>query len=82
VTTRWLLKTDGPTPLSTVQMPHYCPLLFFLDEESPIHLFTDASEYGFGAHLTQIVDGIMRPIRFVSRAFDERMLNWDVPQKE
>ncbi len=58
-----------------------CPMLFFLDDESPIHLYTDASDFGFGAHLFQLVDGVERPIRFVSQAFDERMCNWDVPQK-
>ena len=59
-----------------------CPKLFFIDDTSPVHLYTDASDYGIGAHLIQIVDGEERSIAFISQAFDERMQNWDVPQKE
>jgi hypothetical protein len=59
-----------------------CPKLFFIDDISPVHLYTDASDYGIGAHLTQIVDEEERSIAFISQAFDERMQNWDVPQKE
>ena len=59
-----------------------CPRLFFMDETSPIHLYTDASDVGIGAYLAQIVEGTEKPIGFVSKAFDDRMKNWDVPQKE
>jgi hypothetical protein len=38
-----------------------CATLFFLDERAEIVLQTDASEYGIGAYLIQIIDGIERP---------------------
>ena len=63
-------------------MIHECPTLFFIDDESPIYLLTDASDYGIGAYLYQVVDGVERPIGFLSKTFDERMMNWDTPQKE
>lgn len=59
-----------------------CPRLFFLEEESEVHLYTDASDFGIGAHLTQMIHGQENPIGFISKAFDSRMMNWDVPQKE
>jgi hypothetical protein len=59
-----------------------CPRLFFLNDYSPIHLYTDASDVGIGAYLTQIVEGVENPIAFISKAFDRRMSNWDTPQKE
>ena len=59
-----------------------CPRLFFLDDESPVRLYTDASDIGVGAHLVQVVDGKENSIGFISKAFDQRMQNWDVPQKE
>ncbi len=59
-----------------------CPRLHFLDDESPIHLYTDASDKGVGANLVQVVDGVEYPIGFLSKAFvEQRMKNWSVPQK-
>ena len=53
-----------------------------MDEHSPIFLHTDASNYGVGAYLFQVVDGIQRPIAFLSKSLDDRMRRWDTPQKE
>jgi hypothetical protein len=53
-----------------------------MDDTSPIFLDTDASDYGFGAYLYQIVDVKHHPIGFISKSFIARELNWDVPQKE
>jgi hypothetical protein len=53
-----------------------------MDEQSPIFLHTDASNYGIGAYLFQVVDGINRPIAFLSKSLDDRMRRWDTPQKE
>jgi hypothetical protein len=50
-----------------------CPKLFFLDDESPIFLHTDASQYGMGAYLFQVKNGREYPIRFLSKAFDDRI---------
>ena len=44
-----------------------CQQLYFVDDFSPIYLMTDASDYGYGAYLCQIVDGVERPVAFNSR---------------
>jgi RNase H-like domain found in reverse transcriptase/Integrase core domain/Chromo (CHRromatin Organisation MOdifier) domain/Integrase zinc binding domain len=59
-----------------------CPLMHFIDNESPIHLFTDASDYGVGGALFQLVDGVMKPIAFVSKSLSFSQLNWSTIQKE
>ena len=59
-----------------------CPKLYFLDDVSPIFLHTDASQYGMGAYLFQVRDGIQYPIRFLSKAFDDRMSRWSTIQQE
>jgi hypothetical protein len=61
---------------------HNCPQLFFMDDESPILVHTDASDYGLGAYVSQIVEGKEVPIGFVSKTFDDRMQKWDTYQKE
>lgn len=61
---------------------HNCPMLFFIDDNAPVHLYTDASDYGIGAYLLQEIDNIEKPIAFISKTFDQRMMNWDTPQKE
>jgi transposase InsO family protein len=58
------------------------PVLFFLDDTSPIFLQTDASDYGIGAFLYQVVDGKNRPIAFMSRMLSERERDWTTIQKE
>ena len=35
---------------------HECLRLYFMDEHSPIFLHTDASNYGVGAYLFQVVE--------------------------
>ena len=63
-----------------------CPTLFFLDPNAPVYLHTDASEYGLGAYLFQIVtvNGIQieRPVEFISKAFTPVQLRWSIPEKE
>ena len=59
-----------------------CPTLFFMDDISPIILETDASAYGIGAYLYQEIEGIKKPIAFISKSLDKRLQNWDVPEKE
>ena len=39
-----------------------CLLLHFLDDHSSIALYTDASDYGVGGILIQIVDNVQKPI--------------------
>jgi hypothetical protein len=60
------------------------PQLFFLqDGIGEIHLFTDASNYAIGAYLCQIIDGVEKPIAFMSALLNQQqILKWTVPEKE
>ena len=55
------------------------PKLFFIDYESEIHLYTDASLIGIGAYLCQIKDGKEMPIAFYSRSLREDERAWGIP---
>jgi RNase H-like domain found in reverse transcriptase len=64
-----------------------CPKLFFVDNQSPIHLYTDASTYGIGGYLVQLVHDpvkktVEHPIAFMSSALQGGPLKWEIPQKE
>jgi hypothetical protein len=61
---------------------HECPKLFFLLEHCPIHLYTDASDYGIGAYLTQIIEGKEVPIAFISKTLSKSQRKWSTPEKE
>ena len=65
---------------------HDCPLLWFMDDFSAIFLKTDASDYGIGAYLYQLVnvDGVMveHPIGFISKSIASAHASWDTPIKE
>ena len=49
-----------------------CTTLFFIDEHFPIILTTDASDFGIGGYLSQVVDGIERPVAFVSHGLSQQ----------
>jgi hypothetical protein len=64
-----------------------CPLLWFVDDHSPIFLKTDASDYGIGAYLYQVVTGddgkeVEHPIGFISKSLVSGHDSWDIPMKE
>ena len=59
-----------------------CPKLFYVDSTSPIHVKTDASDYGIGGYLYQIIDDIEVPIAFISKSLVNEQLRWHVPEKE
>jgi hypothetical protein len=59
-----------------------CPLLHFLDEVSPIELYTDASDYGVGGVLFQVVNSVRNPISFVSKSLSATQIKWSTIQKE
>jgi transposase InsO family protein len=63
-----------------------CPKLFFLQEDaenSTVHLYTDASDIGFGIYICQrFADGTEHPIAFMSRCFTETQKRWSVPERE
>ena len=56
------------------------PKLFFVDENLPVHLYTDASLNGVGAYLCQIrEDGTEIPIAFYSRSLRAEERKWGIP---
>ena len=59
-----------------------CPKLHYLDDISPVYLQTDASDYGVGAYLFQVVDGIEHPIIFLSKTFKSEQKRWSAADKE
>lgn len=60
----------------------HCPKLHFVDEAAPIFLHTDASDYGIGAYLFQLVDGVEQPVAFLSKALSGSQLKWSTYDKE
>lgn len=59
-----------------------CPSLHFVDEHAPIVVMTDASDYGIGAYIYQLIDNKERPIIFYSSALHGAELNWSTIEKE
>jgi transposase InsO family protein len=59
-----------------------CPMLWFVDENSPIHLQTDACDFGIGAYLFQLINGVERPIYFLSKALSLLQQRWSTFEKE
>ena len=63
------------------------PKLFFIAESDgqivgEIHLYTDASDVGYGACLTQIINEKHVPIQFMSRTFTKEQKKWHAPERE
>ena len=59
-----------------------CALMYFINDDSPIRLYTDASDYGIGGVLFQIVNTVWRPIAFISKSLSTTQINWSTIQKE
>ena len=59
-----------------------CQLLYFVDDHSPIYLMTDASDYGYGAYLCQIVGQKEHPIAFYSKSFTDVQSRWSTVEQE
>jgi transposase InsO family protein len=59
-----------------------CPALFFITADGEVFVMTDASDFGIGAYIYQIVNGKERPILFVSKALHGAQLNWSTIEKE
>jgi RNase H-like domain found in reverse transcriptase/Integrase zinc binding domain/Chromo (CHRromatin Organisation MOdifier) domain len=59
-----------------------CQQLYFVDDYSPIYLMTDASDYGYGAYLCQIVEGVERPVAFNSKSFSDVQSRWSTVEQE
>jgi hypothetical protein len=58
------------------------PQLYFADDNEPIVLMTDASDYGIGCHLYQSIKDRKQTVAFVSKSLTETQLRWSVIQKE
>jgi hypothetical protein len=57
--------------------------LWFENPDLPLHLRTDASQYGIGAILFQLTpEGDEKPIMFISKALTKVQLRWSVPEQE
>ena len=56
--------------------------LFFIEDDAPIFLHTDACKYGLGGYLFQVIEGIERPISFFSRSLRGAELNWSTIEQE
>ena len=59
-----------------------CPTLSFHDPTAPIRLFTDASHYGIGAYLCQIVKQKELPVGFISKTLNKQEKKWHIYDKE
>ena len=60
------------------------PMLFFIiDGVGEIRLYTDASNYAIGAYLCQVIDGVEKPVGFMSLLLNaQQIAKWSVPEKE
>ena len=58
------------------------PLLYFIDVSQPIYLETDASDYGIGGVLYQMINGEKKIIEFFSKSLSGSLRNWSTPDKE
>jgi hypothetical protein len=58
--------------------------LYFLKDnpDAQIILHTDASDYGYGAYLCQVVGECEYPVLFMSKSFHGAKLNWNTQDKE
>jgi hypothetical protein len=48
-----------------------CQQLFFMNENAPITLQTDASDYEIGGNLFQTVDGMVQVIMCISKVLED-----------
>ena len=58
------------------------PTLYFLNNIAPIYLMTDASDYGIGGYLYQIIDNKKKLVALVSKSLTKPQLSWTTIQKE
>jgi transposase InsO family protein len=60
-----------------------CQTLWWMDDDMPVFLHTDASDYGVGAYLFQVDKaGKERPIHFLSKSFSDCQTRWSTIEKE
>jgi hypothetical protein len=56
--------------------------MYFLVPDGELYLYTDASDFGIGGYLYQLIDGKERPVAFVSKSLTSTQLRWAIIQKE
>jgi hypothetical protein len=56
--------------------------MYFVDPDLPLYLHTDASDYGIGGYLFQMIDDVERPNAFISKSLVDNQLRWSTLQKE
>ena len=56
--------------------------MYFVDPDLQVFVHTDASDYGIGGYMFQIVDEIERPCAFVSKSLSLSQIRWPTIQKE
>ena len=78
---KWTSETDACFA-ELLNKVNTCPKLFFMDYLSPVFLHTDASKYGIGGYLFQVVDKVQQPKAFISKTLSSVELRWSVPEKE
>ena len=60
-----------------------CSLMYFIDDNKlDIRLYTDASDFGIGGVLFQVVDTIWQPVAFISKLLTPTQIRWSTIQKE
>jgi transposase InsO family protein len=64
------------------QLINDCPTMYFLLPTGELYLYTDASDYGIGGYLYQVVDAKERPVAFISKSLTSTQLRWAIIQKE
>jgi len=64
------------------ELVNQLPKLHFIIDNGIIILYTDASDFGIGAYLAQVVDGKEQPIAFMSKALQSAEKDWSTIEKE
>ena len=59
-----------------------CLKLHFVNEQSPMFLHTDASDYSIRAYLFQVVDRVPQPVQFLSQTFKAEQKRWGTGDKK
>jgi hypothetical protein len=59
-----------------------CPTLHWLVPGHPVFVHTDASDFGIGAYLYQVIDGKETPIAFISKTLNTTERKWSTIEKE